>query len=254
MTGDSDDEFGDGQSLEYNEDLETQLQLIESQLPVHHANGQSITATSIPAPSDRAPATRRKIEHLDICLEEEVADDEAVDNLIGEDDQTVLDVLNAPASQSSRYEEDLVQQVTNLIPGATVDAEPTTNGITTESTPVNGVSHELMDVNEGDEAEGKRKKSLFERFRKRGFFSVTDLVAPSWCEVQVCIYPIRIASLLIQCHIVRLVSICNALDPHLERRLIRSPAADYARNPISPLPLVQIPSLLLPALSSPSTR
>lgn len=182
MTGDSDDEFGDGQSFEYNEDLETQLQLIESQFPARNENGQALAAGSTASTSDRAPTTRRKLEHLDVSLEEEVADDEAVDKLVGEDDQTVLDILNVPASQSSKYEEDLVQQVTNLMPGVAADE------ISRDHQPVTDVPQELMGPAEEDEVEGRRKKSLFEKFRKRGFFSVTDLVAPSWCEVQVCAF------------------------------------------------------------------
>ncbi|CED83551.1 Uncharacterized conserved protein [Phaffia rhodozyma] len=38
-----------------------------------------------------------------------------------------------------------------------------------------------VDSNEPDKT---RQRSLFSQFRKRGFFSVTDLTAPTWCEVQ----------------------------------------------------------------------
>lgn len=185
MMSDSDDEFGEGQSFEYNEALETQLQTIESQVPVDAIIISPSSTEPAPLPADKAPSTRRKLEHLDISLEDEV-DDEAVDNLIGEDDQIVLDVLNAPASQSSKYEEDLVQQVTSLIPGASQNVDPTADEVATEPLPIEGGPDQMVEAAEGDAIEGKRKKSLFEKFRKRGFFSVTDLVAPSWCEVQVC--------------------------------------------------------------------
>lgn len=184
MTSDSDDEFGDGDSFEYNEALETQLQLIESQLPDDHHTRHVLTCGAAQPTADRAPATRRKLEHLDIILEDDIADDEVVDNLVGEEDQVVLDVLNVPASQSSRYEEDLVQQVTNIMPGASQNAEP--QDLDSQPAQIDsggqGEPAGAADVEEP----GKKKKSLFEKFRKRGFFSVTDLVAPSWCEVQVC--------------------------------------------------------------------
>jgi hypothetical protein len=191
MTSDSDDEFGDGHSFEYDEALETQLQIIESQASVAGVVTPSSSTDLAPSPADKAPSTRRKLEHLDISLEDEL-DDEVVDDLVGEDDQIVLDVLNAPASQSSKYEEDLVQQVTSLIPGATQNVEPTADGVATEPLPIEGSPDRIVEAAEGDETEGKRKKSLFEKFRKRGFFSVTDLVAPSWCEVQVCANAIQL--------------------------------------------------------------
>lgn len=186
MNSDSDDEFGNGNSLEYDEAFEAQLRIIEGQgLPdqqEHSVTDRSGPKVGIDATADKAPATRRKLEHLDVSLEDDVADDEAVDNLVGEEEQGVLDVLNAAASQSSKYEEDLVQQVTILTsqqvppsPSKRLASPASNSRLLLEGTP------EDEDAEQGP----KRKKSLFEKFRKRGFFSVTDLVSPSWCEVQV---------------------------------------------------------------------
>jgi hypothetical protein len=57
-------------------------------------------------------------------LEDDVADDEAVDVLIGDNDQALLDVLSIPASQTSKYEEDLVQQVSSLMPAGAEQVTP----------------------------------------------------------------------------------------------------------------------------------
>jgi hypothetical protein len=186
MNSDSDDEFGDGKSLEYDEAFEAQLRIIEGQVPSDQQYTPLVdridTTAELNTTADRAPSIRRKLEHLDVSLEDDVADDEAVDNLVGEEEQVVLDVLNAAASQSSKYEEDLVQQVTNL----TSQQVPRSPRKRIASPP--GNSRLLLEGTADDEDTdqgSKRKKSLFEKFRKRGFFSVTDLVSPSWCEVQV---------------------------------------------------------------------
>lgn len=183
MISDSDDEFGDGKSLEYDEAFETQLRIIEGQLPGDQSN--PLKAEPSDATADRAPAIRRKLEHLDVSLDGDVADDEAVDGLIGDDEQVVLDVLNVAASQSSKYEEDLVQQVTSFMPGASQQVPPIPQELDTLPSSVNDAPAEETVVDEDMDQVTKRKKSLFEKFRKRGFFSVTDLVSPSWCEVQV---------------------------------------------------------------------
>jgi hypothetical protein len=186
MNSDSDDEFGDGKSLEYDEAFEAQLRIIEGQVPgdpeQHPMTDRSGSTAGHHTIEDRAPSIRRKLEHLDVSLEDDVADDEAVDSLVDEEEQVVLDVLNAAVSQSSKYEEDLVQQVTNLTsqqvppsPRKRLASPPDAS-----RAPLDGTAED-EDTDQGT----KRKKSLFEKFRKRGFFSVTDLVSPSWCEVQV---------------------------------------------------------------------
>ncbi|KAJ9096375.1 hypothetical protein QFC21_005197 [Naganishia friedmannii] len=182
----SDDEFGDGQSFEYNEAFESQLRVIESQQPIFPERlfGPPVTFPNDPS-ADRASATRRKLEHLEISLETEATDNELVDGLIGEEDQELLDVLNISGSQASKYEEELVQQVAQLIPGAVHSSTSVVQTQLGSKATKNGSIQEIsLETTMGGVASGTRKRSLFEKFRKRGFFSVTDLVAPSWCEVQ----------------------------------------------------------------------
>ncbi|KAJ9119498.1 hypothetical protein QFC22_003206 [Naganishia vaughanmartiniae] len=179
----SEDEFGDGQSFEYNEAFESHLRIIESQQAAVPVLAVSPTTTSTYLTADRASATRRKLEHLDISLEAEATDSDLVDELVGAEDQELLDVLNISGSQASKYEEELVQQVTQLIPAA-AGASNTQTPKNSEAAQTGNAQEIVLDpIIEGEEP-GTRKRSLFQKFRKRGFFSVTDLVAPSWCEVQ----------------------------------------------------------------------
>lgn len=185
----SDDEFGDAQSFEYDEAFESQLQIIESRQAQRSAGSDSPVTVPNNATADRASATRRKLEHLEISLETEAADDDLVDELVGEQDQELLDVLNISGSQASKYEDELVQEVTQLIPGTEEESIPNTGIMRDSEATVNGAVQETSVSSLPEEEQpGTRKKSLFQKFRKRGFFSVTDLVAPSWCEVQVCGY------------------------------------------------------------------
>ena len=192
MNSDSDDEFGDGKSLEYNEAFEAQLRIIEGQAPGNL--GYSSPSEPLRMDTDGAPAVRRKLDHLDVSLEDDVADDEAVDGLIGDDEQVLMDVLNIPASQSSKYEEDLVQQVTSLMPDTSQPVSPLPQDVSISAGNPGLASADGITVDVYNNQVKKRKKSLFEKFRKRGFFSVTDLVSPSWCEVQVrsCIKDVQI--------------------------------------------------------------
>jgi hypothetical protein len=183
MNSDSDDEFGDGNSLEYNEAFEAQMRILEGQVPI--TPGHPFAPDHPESTDIRVPPVRRKLDHLEISLEDDVADDEAVDVLIGDNDQALLDVLSIPASQTSKYEEDLVQQVSSLMPAGAEQVTPLPHDECASvgdsgCAPFDGILAE-------DETKQvtRRKKSLFEKFRKRGFFSVTDLVSPSWCEVQV---------------------------------------------------------------------
>lgn len=203
MNSDSDDEFGDGKSLEYNEAFEAQLRIIEGQAQRHL--GHSSVSEPLGTTTDRAPAVRRKLDHLDVSLEDDVADDEAVDGLIGDEEQVLMDVLNIPASQSSKYEEDLVQQVTSLMPDTSQQVSPLPQDVSVSAGDRSLASTDGVTADEDNNQVTKRKKSLFQEFRRRGFFSVTDLVSPSWCEVQVrsCIGDFQNSSLL--------TTACNSL-------------------------------------------
>jgi hypothetical protein len=186
----TDDEFGDDQSFEYNEAFESQLRIIEFQQAIVATEPNPPRYVPIDPSADRASATRRKLEHLDISLESQAGDRDLVDELVGEDDQELLDVLNISGSQASKYEEELVQQVTQLIPAAGNGSSGSSTEAHVQHTSEATEDHATRDISlvrlvEGEET-GTRKRSLFQKFRKRGFFSVTDLVAPSWCEVQVC--------------------------------------------------------------------
>ncbi len=138
-------------------------------------------------------------------------------------ESSVEDIFNLSGSQRSVYEDALVESVSlsvpnQIQPNVNAEAGPSNyknnlhqardqsrNPSPTNSTPttdtfydaplildvedisdsMNGLSKSDEIGTEGEtEKEKKRKRTLFKRFRKRGFFSVTDLVGPSWCEVQ----------------------------------------------------------------------
>ncbi len=99
-------------------------------------------------------STLRPIQHLDVALEN--AESQTPD--VAFEDQVPV-----PTSQSSLIEEELVDSVLALM-----------------SPP-----RRPVDIEQDDVVPVKDTRTPFQRYRKRKFFSVSDLVGPLWCEVQV---------------------------------------------------------------------
>jgi hypothetical protein len=148
MTPSSDDEFDD--PYEYNEELEVELQRLEKEAIGPH--------------DDSTPKRDTTTISYELEAKPSISNAEA----------DASEMQPAP-SQNSTFEEELVDQVTSLL-------EPTTE--TTADVKVIPISIDedgnilqAIQVVQDD-------RSLFQRFRKREFFSVSDLVGPLWCEVQ----------------------------------------------------------------------
>jgi hypothetical protein len=133
-------------SLAYDENLEAQLQQIE----------RRAQAASRPA------TTPRKVHHLRVALE--VVRDGPTCGAAEEMEQGVA----LPSSQSSVVESALVETVARLMTPSKSDVP-------------GGVE---LGASSPDE-EPRDARTPFQRHRKREFFSVSDLVGPLWCEVQV---------------------------------------------------------------------
>jgi hypothetical protein len=132
--------------LAYDENLEAQLQQIE----------RRAQAASHPA------STPRKVHHLQVALE--VVRDGPTGGAAEDMEQGVP----LPSSQSSVVESALVETVAKLM----TPSKPDVSG---------GVGLGSTDLG----AEPRDARTPFQRHRKREFFSVSDLVGPLWCEVQV---------------------------------------------------------------------
>jgi hypothetical protein len=144
----SGDEFDD--LYEYDSDLEHEIQRLESQMPSHLQN-QAASSATIRIEYDGAEQNQSP-------LKQASAD--------------ISDAFGPILSQQSACEEDLVEQVTELLHKDETEEEER-------------LSEESQDqVVPANTAFEKDNRSLFQRFRKREFFSVSDLVAPLWCEVQ----------------------------------------------------------------------
>jgi len=157
MTPSSDDEFDD--PYDYNEELEAELQRLEQE-PVGNQDEQTPrgSTVAIAYEPEAKPSTPNA-------------------------EADASDMQPAP-SQNSTFEEELVDQVTSLL-------DPTTE--TTEDSQVSTKSSDVKVIPISIDQDGnileaiqvvQDDRSLFQRFRKREFFSVSDLVGPLWCEVQ----------------------------------------------------------------------
>lgn len=111
----------------------------------------------------------RKLPHVAVQLEEEHAE------VVPDDGGVEL-----RASLCSSMEEDLVEVIAGLLaPSKETTLQSSTQGPhgAVVGPPVSGLK-----ATKADEADSI---SLFQQFRPRDFFSVSDLVGPLWCEVQV---------------------------------------------------------------------
>ena len=156
MTPLSDDEFDD--LYDYDESLEVEIQRLETEM----GNKQTIEAAREPITIAYEPSQ---------LLSPAVVKDE-------------VDATEVALSQSSAFEEELVDQVTTLLHPAVNDIEEINQTSTDPDVKIiplsvdeNGNMLEAVQIIKDD-------RSLFQRFRKREFFSVSDLVGPLWCEVQ----------------------------------------------------------------------
>jgi len=157
MSPSSDDEFDD--PYDYNEELEAELQRLEKETVrkqdiMTHKRDTATIAYELEANSPK-PNT----------------------------EADVSEMQPAP-SQNSTFEEELVDQVTTLLDptaGNTEESQLSTKAFDIKVIPTSvdkdGNILEAIQVLQDD-------RSLFQRFRKREFFSVSDLVGPLWCEVQ----------------------------------------------------------------------
>jgi hypothetical protein len=156
MTPSSDDEFDD--PYEYNEELEVELQRLEKEAIGPH--------------DDSTPKRDTTTISYELEAKPSISNAEA----------DASEMQPAP-SQNSTFEEELVDQVTSLLEPTTETTESQSSTTTSDvkvipiSIDEDGNILQAIQVVQDD-------RSLFQRFRKREFFSVSDLVGPLWCEVQ----------------------------------------------------------------------
>lgn len=164
MSPPSDDEFDD--IYDYDESLEAEIQRLEAQLsakPEIHLTRDPVTIAYETPQQQQQPRAGGKEE---------------------------FDAPEVALSQSSAFEEELVAQVTELLHPETINSEEFQQAGPT-SGPDADANVKIIPISldaEGNLLEAvqitRDERSLFQRFRKREFFSVSDLVGPLWCEVQ----------------------------------------------------------------------
>jgi hypothetical protein len=152
----SDDEFDD--LYDYDESLEAEIQRLENERARRstvNRGTETVTITYETPPQRAGSVFKGEVDAPELAL-----------------------------SQTSAFEEELVDQVTLLIhPEPTIieESQQPSAGPDIKIIPISVDEHE--NLVEAVQIVGDNR-SLFQRFRKREFFSVSDLVGPLWCEVQ----------------------------------------------------------------------
>lgn len=168
------DSFSDDLSIDYDTELETEIRAIEQ---ASYAASSGI---------DHPASVLRSTNHnalFDSSFSVSLSQNSSFEEKLVESVEGVLSQARAGGRARRRRSQERISRTHTEVK---IESE---SGIETGSGSARDSESESrrQTENEGEKMANqftKLQTSLYKAFRKRGFFSVTDLVSPLWCEVQ----------------------------------------------------------------------